>query len=219
MGDEEHSPRPDFEAMRQVVIDGDVDAARLLAEELVASGAGLLDAVEQGFAAGIRRVGELWDEGEYFLPELVQGAEAMKAAMEVIQPALRAAHQSQSSRGRVVIGTVEGDLHDIGKSLVAVLLSASGFEVHDLGHGVSTDAFLAKAAEVDAHIVAASALLTTTMEMQARLAAAVRSSQAHQHRRVLLGGAPTSRAWAESLGAAHAENALEAVAIAGRLVG
>jgi trimethylamine corrinoid protein len=210
---------PDFDAMRQAVIDGDVDAARRLAEDAVACGANLLDTVERGFAAGIRRVGDLWDEGEYFLPELVQGAEAMKAAMDVIQPELRAAHQSQATKGRVVIGTVEGDLHDIGKSLVGVLLSAAGFEVHDLGHGVTTEAFLAKASAVDAHIVAASALLTTTMEMQVRLADAVRTSPEHAHRKVLLGGAPTSRAWAESLGAAHAENALEAVVVAGRLVG
>lgn len=210
---------PDFDAMKQAVIDGDVDAARRLAEDLVAGDANLIDAVERGFAAGVRRVGDLWDEGEYFLPELVQGAEAMKAAMEVIQPALRKANQAQATKGRVVIGTVEGDLHDIGKSLVAVLLSAAGFEVYDLGHGVTTAAFLAKAAEVDAHIVAASALLTTTMEMQARLAEAVRTEPAHRHRKVLLGGAPTTRAWAESHGAAHAENALEAVTVAGRLVG
>ena len=124
---------PDYLAMQQAVVDGDVDAARRLGTSLVESGADLLQAVERGFVVGIRRVGDLWDEGEYFLPELVQGAEAMKAAMEVIQPAMHAAHQEQKSKGCVVIGTVEGDLHDIGKSLVTVLLSAHGFEVHDLG--------------------------------------------------------------------------------------
>ena len=160
---------PDFLAMQQAVVDGDADSARRLARSLVDSGANLLDAVEKGFVVGIRRVGDLWDEGEYFLPELVQGAEAMKAAMEIIKPALRLAHQEQKSKGRVVIGTVEGDLHDIGKSLVAVLLAANGFEVHDLGASVTIAAFLAKAAEVDADIIAASALLTTTMEVQARL--------------------------------------------------
>ena len=108
-------PQPDYSAMQTAVVDGDVATARRLAEELVASGADLLPAVENGFVAGIRRVGDLWDEGEYFLPELVQGAEAMKAAMDVIRPALQAAHQQQSTKGRIVIGTVEGDLHDIGK--------------------------------------------------------------------------------------------------------
>jgi len=210
---------PDREAMRQVVIDGDVEGARRLAEELVASEADLLESVEEGFVAGIRRVGDLWDEGEYFLPELVQGAEAMKAAMAVVQPALHARQQAQKSNGRVVIGTVEGDLHDIGKSLVGVLLSANGFEVHDLGASVSIARFLEKAAEIDADIIAASALLTTTMEVQARLVEAVRSSDAGGRRKVLLGGAPTSRAWAERIGAAHAENALHAVEVARELVG
>ena len=188
-----------------------------LAMVLVAGGADLLPAVENGFAAGVRRVGELWDEGEYFLPELVQGAEAMKAAMEVIRPALQAAHQQQSTKGRVVIGTVEGDMHDIGKGLVAVLLSANGFEVHDLGASVSIATFLAKAEEFDADIVAASALLTTTMEVQARLVDAVRGAGGRT-RRVLLGGAPTSRAWAERPGAAHAEDALHAVEHAGEMM-
>lgn len=212
-------PEPDVNAMQQAVVDGDVEGARRLAEALVASGAELLPAVEAGFVAGIRRVGELWDEGEYFLPELVQGAEAMKAAMAVVQPALAAAGRVQASRGRVVIGTVEGDLHDIGKSLVGVLLSANGFEVHDLGAGVPVARFLAVAEEVDADIVAASALLTTTMQVQAALVEALRSSPRHSRRRVLLGGAPTSRRWAEGLGAAHAENAVQAVEVARGLLG
>jgi trimethylamine corrinoid protein len=209
--------KPELAAMRQTVIDGDVEASRRLAAEWVASGGDLLEAVEGGFGAGIRRVGELWDEGEYFLPELVQGAEAMKAAMGVIQPALRSAQQRLESKGRIVIGTVEGDLHDIGKSLVGVLLSANGFEVHDLGSSVPVARFLEKAEEVGAEIVAASALLTTTMEVQARLADALRSSNAPRVK-LLLGGAPTSQAWAQKLGAAHAENALEAVKVATRLV-
>jgi trimethylamine corrinoid protein len=212
-------PEPDIIRMQRAVIDGDAEAACRLAEELVATSSNLLDAVDAGFVAGIRRVGELWDEGEYFLPELVQGAEAMKAAMTVIQPALHAAHQTQRTKGRVVIGTVEGDLHDIGKSLVGVLLSANGFEVHDLGASVSIDRFLAAAGEVDADIIAASALLTTTMQVQARLVEAVGASDANCRRKVLLGGAPTSRAWAEKLGAAHAENALQAVTVAEDLVG
>lgn len=209
--------RPDLARMSQAVIDGDVETSRRLAEEWVASGGDPIEAVDHGFATGIRRVGELWDEGEYFLPELVQGAEAMKAAMAVIQPALRAAQTKLATKGRIVIGTVEGDLHDIGKSLVGVLLGANGFEVHDLGASVPVARFLEKADEVDAHIVAASALLTTTMEVQAKLAEAVRASSVN--RKVLLGGAPTSRAWAERVGAAHAENALEAVKVAARLVG
>ena len=207
--------QPDYASMQQAVVDGDAGTARALARAVVDGGGDLLQAVELGFAAGIRRVGDLWDEGEYFLPELVQGAEAMKAAMEVLQPALRERAGQPRAKGRVVIGTVEGDLHDIGKGLVAVLLSAHGFEVHDLGPSVPIERFLAKAREVGADIVAASALLTTTMEIQARLASAVAAAFPDGQRpRVLLGGAPTSRAWAEKHGALHAENALQAVAVA-----
>ena len=189
----------DYLAMQQAVVDGDVATARGLARALVESSVDLLPAIEHGFAAGIRRVGDLWEEGEYFLPELVQGAEAMKAAMEVLQPALHAANERHRTKGRIVIGTVEGDLHDIGKGLVAVLLAANGFEVHDLGSGVPIETFLSRAAQVDADIIAASALLTTTMEVQAQLARAVHDTPGDRRRHVLLGGAPTSRAWAERL--------------------
>jgi len=208
----------DYPEMKDAIVQGDADRARALARSLVDSGGDLLAAVEHGFAAGIRRVGELWEEGEYFLPELVQGAEAMKAAMEIIRPALGASAGAGRTKGRVVIGTVEGDQHDIGKGLVAVLLSANGFEVHDLGASVPLDVFIERAAALDADIVAASALLTTTMELQANLAEAVRA-MAGRRRHVLLGGAPTSPAWAEAHGARHAENALQAVAVAEELMG
>lgn len=204
--------------MRDAIVEGDTARARELAAALVASGADLLAAVEQGFAAGIRRVGELWEEGEYFLPELVQGAEAMKAAMALVLPALAERRAGSLARGRVVLGTVKGDLHDIGKGLVGVLLAAHGFEVHDLGHDVPVERFLAAARELDADIVAASALLTTTMPEQRRLAEALAAADLPRRPRLLVGGAPTSAGWAASFGAAHAENALRAVAAAESLL-
>lgn len=208
--------RPTFEEMEQAVLEGKVDEARRLAEALVELGGDPLAAIERGFSVGIRRVGELFAEGEYFLPELVQGAEAMKAAMAVMRPALAEGRGEQAPRGRVVIGTVEGDLHDIGKSLVATLLTANGFEVHDLGNNVPVAAYVAKAREVGADIVAASALLTTTMTVQRQVAEAVRTAGLGS--RILIGGAPTNAAWAEEIGASHAENAMQAVEAAGRLV-
>jgi methanogenic corrinoid protein MtbC1 len=204
--------------MRQAVVDGDAAQARALAAQLVAGGGDLLAAVEHGFAAGIRRVGELWEEGEYFLPELVQGAEAMKAAMAIVLPALSAQHAGSLSRGRVVLGTVQGDLHDIGKGLVGVLLSAHGFEVFDLGHDVAVERFVEKAREVDADIVAASALLTTTMAEQRRLSEALAAAEWTRRPKLLVGGAPTSQAWADACGAAWAENALRAVTAAESLL-
>ena len=204
--------------MMQAVVDGDATLARALAERVVADNDDLVAAVENGFIAGIRRVGELWEEGEYFLPELVQGAEAMKAAMAVLTPALGARALSREPKGRVVLGTVQGDVHDIGKTLVGTLLTANGFEVHDLGFDVPVEAFLAKAREVNAHIMAASALLTTTMPVQRELVAAVRAAGLASSIKVLVGGAPTTPAWADEIGAAHADNAMQAVGVAERLV-
>jgi trimethylamine corrinoid protein len=205
--------------MKQAVVLGDAVRARQLAEGVVDGDGDLVAAIEQGFAAGIRRVGDLWEEGEYFLPELVQGAEAMKAAMAVLQPALRKRHGGQASKGRVVIGTVQGDLHDIGKTLVGTLLSAGGFEVEDLGSDVPVDRFLARAKEIGADIIAASALLTTTMPAQKAIAEAIPSLGLARRPRLLIGGAPTTAAWATEIGAAWAENALRAVAVAEALAG
>jgi methanogenic corrinoid protein MtbC1 len=204
--------------MQEAVVQGDAARARKLAEGVVNGGGDLVAAIEQGFAAGIRKVGDLWEEGEYFLPELVQGAEAMKAAMGVLQPALRKTHGAQASKGRVVIGTVQGDLHDIGKTLVATLLSAGGFEVDDLGSDVPVDRFLARAKENGADIIAASALLTTTMPVQKAIAEGIPSLGLAPRPRLLVGGAPTTAAWAAEIGAGWAENALRAVAVAESLV-
>ena len=208
-----------YAEMKEAVVQGDAALARRLAEGVANGGGDLVAAIDQGFAAGIRRVGDLWEEGEYFLPELIQGAEAMKAAMAVLQPALRKSNGGQASRGRVVIGTVQGDLHDIGKTLVGTLLSAGGFEVEDLGSDVSVDRFLTRAKEIGADIIAASALLTTTMPIQKAIAAAIPSSGLARRPRLLVGGAPTTAAWAAEIGAAWAENALRAVAVAESLVG
>ncbi|MBI2894220.1 MAG: cobalamin B12-binding domain-containing protein [Deltaproteobacteria bacterium] len=205
---------PSFSEMRQSIVDGDVEVAERIAREVVASGTDLLPAIDEGFAAGIREVGRLWEEGEYFLPELVQSAVAMKAAMAIVQPALAARRGPREPLGRVVIGTVQGDLHDIGKTLVGTLLGAHGFEVHDLGADVPVETFLSRAREVKADIVAASALLTTTMVVQDTLARALSSGTA----KLLVGGAPTTPQWAKQIGAAHAENAMSAVAAARALV-
>jgi trimethylamine corrinoid protein len=202
---------PSFDAMRQAVIDGDIDQARILAEQALAAAVDPLAAIEQGYSEGIREVGELWEEGEYFLPELIQGAEAMQAAMDVLRPALEAG-QGGEPVAAVVIGTVQGDLHDIGKSLVGTLLSAHGFEVHDLGADVPVDAFVERARATGARVVAASALLTTTMPVQKRLVDAL--AAAGLDARVMVGGAPTSPAWAAEIGAHHAENAQRAVELA-----
>jgi len=211
-------PVPTFEQMRDAVVAGDIELARSLGKAATEGGMDLLAAVERGFAAGIQEVGRLWEEGEYFLPELVQGAEAMKAAMNIINPALSKARGGHRAKGKVVIGTVQGDLHDIGKTLVGTMLEANGFEVHDLGADVPVDAFVSKAREIGAHIIGASALLTTTMAVQREIVERVRAEGLADKLHVLIGGSPTTPAWAESIGATFAENAQRAVAVAEKLV-
>lgn len=206
---------PRAEDLERSIVDGDREAAEALAAAFVRDGGEAIDAVAI-CTRGIRAVGDLWEEGEYFLPELVASAEAMQAAMRILDPHLRAARTEHRARGRVVIGTVAGDLHDIGKSLVATLLSAHGFHVVDLGSNVAVETFLSAARTEHADIVAASALLTTTMPAQRELAEAVRD--AGLDARVLVGGAPATEEWARSIGAAYAENAMRAVQVAERLV-
>jgi trimethylamine corrinoid protein len=203
--------------LQKAVLDGDEDVAATLARRALDGGTSALAAIEEGLAPGIREAGRLFEEGEYFLPELVTAAQAMKAAMAVLEPAL-AREGGARSVGKVVIGTVEGDIHDIGKTLVATLLAAAGFKVADEGAGVPVARFLARAQELDADLVCASALLTTTMPRQRELVTAVRA--AGLKARVMVGGAPVTRSWAEKIGAdGFADNAAAAVTEARALVG
>ena len=203
-------------SLSRLVLEGDDGGARTLAADALQRKIPALLVVDEGLVPGIRRAGELWEEGEYFLPELVSAAQAMKAAMVVLAPAL-AEVSAATSRGRVVIGTVHGDIHDIGKTLVGTLLSANGFAVTDEGADVPVERFVARAQEIDADLVCASALLTTTMGQQRSLVEAVRA--AGLRARVLVGGAPVNASWASTIGAdGYAENAVAAVAVAEALV-
>jgi trimethylamine corrinoid protein len=203
-------------ALNRAVLEGDDQTVVVLARRALDAGLAPLETIEQGLVPGIRRAGELWEEGEYFLPELVSSAQAMKAGMDVVRPAL-AKHGGAQALGRVVIGTVHGDIHDIGKTLVGTLLEANGFSVSDEGADVPLERFVARARELDADLVCASALLTTTMAEQRELVGALR--RAGLRARVMVGGAPASQEWANEIGAhGYADNAVAAVAIARRLV-
>jgi trimethylamine corrinoid protein len=203
-------------ALNRAVLEGDDQSVAGLVRRALEAGLAPLETIEQGLVPGIRRAGELWEEGEYFLPELVSSAQAMKAAMEVLKPAL-AKQGGGRELGRVVIGTVHGDIHDIGKTLVGTLLEANGFSVSDEGANVPLERFVARARELDADLVCASALLTTTMAEQRELVGALR--RAGLRARVMVGGAPASQEWANEIGAhGYADNAVAAVAIARRLV-
>jgi len=200
---------------KDAVLKGDRQAATDLAQRAVAGEHDVLDAVENGFSAGIRGAGELWEKGEYFLPELAFSAEVMKAAMESLEPALLGVQGAGANGRTVVIGTVKGDIHDIGKSLVSTMLSANGFKVVDLGADVPHEKFVDEAASNGARLVCMSALLTTTMTGQGRVVDLLRDCGLRDRVGVLVGGAPTSGSWAEQIGAdAWASDAVDAVRVA-----
>jgi corrinoid protein of di/trimethylamine methyltransferase len=210
-----------YPRMAQAVIDGDREASARLAEEALAEKLPVQDIIALGFLPGLDKVGELWECGDYFLPELIQGAEAMKAALAVLRPALeKTAEGTVASRGRAVIGTIEGDIHDIGKNLVSSLLSANGLEVVDLGADVPIDRFIDAAVDTQADLICLSALLTTTMVNQRRVLARLQERGLRSRFKVLVGGAPVTRKWADDIGAdGYGENATAAVRAALQALG
>lgn len=202
--------------LEEAVLEGEEEDTQRLVQELIDAGMAPLTIVDSACVPGLRRAGALWEEGEYFLPELVTAAQAMTAAMEVLRPLLRG-EEASGSAGRALLGTVAGDIHDIGKTLLATLLAANGFAVSDLGTDVSVERFIGEAREKDADLICASALLTTTMGVQRELAAALR--EAGLRAKLMVGGAPVNRAWADEIGAdGYADNAVSAVAVAKELV-
>jgi corrinoid protein of di/trimethylamine methyltransferase len=205
--------------LTQVVIDGHPERAEALAKQGLEAGHPPLVMIEQGLRPGMDIVGERFACAEAFIPDLVMSGKAMKAAIAVLEPALKAG-QARHVAGRVVIGTVQGDIHEIGKSLVGIMLTAAGFEVRDLGVDVAPQRFVEAVREMDADIVGLSALLTTTMISQRNVIEALKEAGLRERVKVMIGGAPSSPAWAVEIGAdAYGENATEAVRIAKELVG
>lgn len=209
----------DFLAQCQrAILDGDRDGARALAEAALADGRDVLSVIEEGFSVGVRRAGELFEAGEYFLPELAFSAEAMREAMDVLQPALLQGGHA-ATRATVVIGTVQGDIHDIGKSLVATMLLANNYRVVDLGCDVANERFVEETRRTAPDLVCLSALLTTTMGAQGEVIRLLEREGLRDQVKVLVGGAPTSAEWAETIGAdGHAHNAAAAVTAAASLL-
>lgn len=209
-----------FKKMAQSIIDGDSDAAAALAKESIVTGVNPLDAITKGFVMGVNTVGEAFGRGEAFLPELVMAGEAMKAVVTTLDPELKRRGTERKMLGKVVIATIEGDIHEIGKSLVATMLGASGFDVYDLGVDASSEKIIGKALEVNADIIAMSALLTTTMVKQKEVIEELKKEGLRGKVKVMVGGAPVTRDWVKAIGAdGYSEDAIGAVMIAKQLVG
>jgi len=209
-----------FQKMAQSIIDGDSDVSVALARQAIAAGLDPLEAITHGFVIGVNTVGEAFAKGDAFLPELVMAGEAMKAAVATLEPEMQKRGMTRTMLGKVVLATVEGDIHEIGKSLVGTMLSASGFQVYDMGVDVPTAKIIAKAKEVDADIVGLSALLTTTMVKQREVIEEMDKQGLRRTMKVMVGGAPVTRDWVQKIEAdGYSEDAIGAVAIAKQLVG
>jgi corrinoid protein of di/trimethylamine methyltransferase len=207
-----------FNKLKQAVIDGEPEDAVKFAKQALDQKVDPLKCINMGLMPGIQEVGELFSKGDYFLPELIIGADAMKDALDILEPAL-VGGQEREVVGKVVLGTVAGDLHEIGKTLVGTMLTANGFKVTDIGVDQTPEAFVKAIEENNADIVGASALLTTTMLQQKKLIEALENAGLRDKVKVLIGGAPVTDRYASEIGAdGYAEDAISAVDVAYRLM-
>ena len=209
-----------FKEMAQSITDGEAEKAAELAKQAVAQGIDPLEAINKGFVAGVNYVGDQFSCGNMFLPELVMAGEAMKAAVAVLEPELTKRGTERKMLGKVVLCTVEGDIHEIGKTLVGTMLSATGFQVYDMGVDVPVMKVVEKAREVSADIIAMSALLTTTMVHQKDVIEALEDVGMRAKVKVMVGGAPVTQEWVKQIGAdGYSEDAIGAARVAKQLLG
>lgn len=207
----------DLKQLYQAVLEGNAKLAKSTTETALAAGVDPQKLVSEFMIPAMDEAGRRYEAGEFFVPELLVAARAMKASLELIRPLLAA--QGAQPAGRVVIGTVKGDLHDIGKNLVAAMLEGSGFEVSDLGVDVGPEKFVAAVSEKKATIVALSALLTTTMPSMRATVDALKAAGVRTQVKIMIGGAPVTQKYADEIGAdGYSDSAASAVTLARRLM-
>jgi corrinoid protein of di/trimethylamine methyltransferase len=207
-----------FEDLANAVLELDEERAVALSKEALERGYDAWETVEHGLIAGVNRAGKLFDEEEYFVPELLIAADAMYAGLAILRPHIK--EQFTGISRKVVIGVVQGDTHDIGKNLVRIMLEVAGFEVHDLGRDVPPRKFVERAVEVKADIIALSTLMTTTMERMGEVIGILEEENLRSRFKVIVGGSPLSQAFADRIGAdGYAPKAAQAVQLAKRLSG
>jgi trimethylamine corrinoid protein len=199
-----------FHEAAEAILQGDAEKALTVATHGLDQGIDPLKLMDDGFIPGINQVGDLFESGRLFLPQLIYAAAAMEKAMGILNEALLDGKELLS--GRILIGTVEGDVHDIGKTIVVTLLKANGFDVIDLGRDVSVDRFINEAEKSDVDIIGTSTLLTTTMEVQHQLELELKKANLKQKYKTIVGGAPVTQRWADRIGAdAYAQDAGDGV--------
>lgn len=209
-----------FQRLTDSLVSGDPETCEILTKQAIAEGIEPLLIIERGLIPGMNIVGEKFSSGEYYLPDLIIAANGMKKAMALLEPELLAREEKFETAGVVVLGTVQGDIHEIGKSLVGTMLTANGYTVYDLGADVPIETFILKIKETSADILGMSALLTTTMTVQRDVIKALVDAGLRDQIKVMVGGAPVTRTWADQIGAdGYAEDAMGAVKIANHLMG
>ena len=208
-----------FEKMREAVLDGIEEDAEELAKEALANNLELKDVMDKGFLKGIQEAGQLFADGEYFLPDLLCAAEAMKVAMAVLEEELKKPSAGIDSKGKIVLATVQGDVHDIGKIIVASLFTASGYEVHDLGTDVPNEDVIQAVKDLNPDFLGLSALLTTTMEEQRAVVEGLKEAGLRDVSLILIGGAPVTQEWCVKINAdGYADDAVSAVELAAKML-
>ena len=208
-----------IEDLKEAIIELNEVKAVEATKNLIAQGIDPLVGVEKGLSSGMTIIGDKFNQGECFLPELIRAGNAFNAAIKVLEPEIMKRGEKQSQAGVVVLGTVTGDVHKIGKEILAMLLKTRGFVVHNLGEDVSMSTFVGKAEEYDADIIGMSALLTTTMPAQKEVIDFLKEKGIRDNFLVMVGGGPVNQKWSDEIGAdGYAETAEEAVQLALRLV-
>ena len=207
-----------YQELSDAVVDMDEERAVQLAQQAVEEKADAYQAIDLGLAKGMERAGKLFEEEEYFVPELIICSDAMNAGIAVLKPHLKQGALAERKRG--VIGVIEGDTHDIGKNLVKIMLEASGFDIVDLGRDVPPQVFVDRAIEVNAELILLSSLMTTTMDAMAEVVRILENQGIRRRFKVAVGGGPISQAFASRIGAdGYGKNATEAVRLCYRLTG
>jgi len=207
-----------LEELSQAVIAGDMDAASALTEKALVTGVPASEILSKGLVPGLQKVGDLFEAGEYFLPELIVSGDAVSQALELLAPLL--GKEDAPYMGKYLIGTVQGDVHDLGKNIVIMMLQGNGWEVTDLGVDVSPEEFCAAVDKGDFQILGMSSLLTMTMLNAASTIEALKTAGLRDKVKIMVGGAPTTPEWAEKIGAdAHAKDGPTAAKVAAALRG
>ncbi len=206
-----------FRQLSDAVVDMEEDNARSIAQEVIDKGFDAFEAIDKGLSDGMARAGRLYEEEEYFIPELLICSDAMYAGLEVLRPHIK--QSGERKKAKIVIGVIEGDTHDIGKNIVKMMLETAGYEMVDLGRDISPQVFVETAKKENAKIIAIGTLMSTTMDGMSEIIKLLKENDSREEYKVMIGGGPVSQAFADRIGAdAYIDNAVEAVRLAKELI-